>query len=102
MHKIQLIITVLGFRSLLPPVAYATAVDVWMTICRIFVFAALVEFTIAYYYHRYQERKQKEQDKKLEKERKNEEVEYTDPVSLQSCFICVNESVLPPCLQGCG
>ncbi|XP_070534368.1 glycine receptor subunit alphaZ1-like [Ptychodera flava] len=36
-------------RSQLPKVAYATAIDIWMVTCQVFVFAALLEFAIVYY-----------------------------------------------------
>ncbi|XP_077867629.1 glycine receptor subunit alpha-4-like [Saccoglossus kowalevskii] len=38
-----------GVRETLPPVAYIKAIDVWMTTCLAFVFAALVEFALVNY-----------------------------------------------------
>ena len=33
-----------GIRQTLPPVSYVKAIDVWMLVCLMFVFGALLEF----------------------------------------------------------
>ncbi|XP_077869866.1 glycine receptor subunit alpha-1-like [Saccoglossus kowalevskii] len=42
-----------GARVELPKVSYTKAIDVWMLVCSFYVFAALLEFAIASYYHKY-------------------------------------------------
>ncbi|KAL7647792.1 UNVERIFIED_CONTAM: hypothetical protein RMT77_001401 [Armadillidium vulgare] len=38
-----------GIRQSLPPVSYVKAIDVWVGMCMIMVFGALLEFTLANY-----------------------------------------------------
>ncbi|XP_002736450.2 glycine receptor subunit alpha-2-like [Saccoglossus kowalevskii] len=57
-----------GIRATLPKVAYAKAIDIWMAVCQVFVFSALVEFAVVNYVHvlrtkRRQELIQQQQDK---------------------------------------
>ncbi|XP_070533085.1 glycine receptor subunit alpha-3-like [Ptychodera flava] len=40
-----------GIRATLPKVAYAKAIDIWMAVCQVFVFGALVEFAVVNYVH---------------------------------------------------
>ncbi|XP_077978858.1 glycine receptor subunit alpha-2-like [Glandiceps talaboti] len=41
-----------GANETLPKVSYVKAIDIWMAVCLLFVFAALVEFAAANYMHR--------------------------------------------------
>lgn len=39
----------MGIENKLPPVTYLKAIDVWIFMCTSFVFAALLEFSVANY-----------------------------------------------------
>ncbi|XP_002736451.1 glycine receptor subunit alpha-2-like [Saccoglossus kowalevskii] len=54
-----------GIRSQLPKVSYPKAIDIWMAVCLVFVFAALVEFAGVNYISVY-EKKVKKKKKDLE------------------------------------
>ena len=48
-----------GIRMTLPPVSYVKAIDVWMFVCLLFVFAALVEYAYVNTVTRRQKKKNK-------------------------------------------
>nr|XP_022327528.1 glycine receptor subunit alpha-2-like [Crassostrea virginica]XP_022328182.1 glycine receptor subunit alpha-2-like [Crassostrea virginica] len=63
-----------GIRSSLPVVSYIKAIDIWMAVGLLFVFAALLEYA----YINVQTRKHRKQSKEHEPEGKNENDDKTD------------------------
>ncbi|XP_077862223.1 glycine receptor subunit alpha-4-like [Saccoglossus kowalevskii] len=53
-------------RSQLPKIAYATAIDVWMVTCQVFVFLALLEYSVVYYLYSFEKGQYAERRKKRE------------------------------------
>ena len=43
---LKIYVIICSVRSALPKVSYVKAIDVWMAVCQMFVFAALLEFAI--------------------------------------------------------
>nr|XP_006825494.1 PREDICTED: glycine receptor subunit alpha-4-like [Saccoglossus kowalevskii] len=63
-------------RSQLPKIAYATAIDVWMVTCQVFVFLVLLEYSVVYYLYslekgQYAERRKKREHRRTTRMREN-------------------------------
>ncbi|XP_070574020.1 glycine receptor subunit alpha-2-like isoform X2 [Ptychodera flava] len=73
-----------GVRETLPPVAYIKAIDVWMTTCLAFVFAALLEFALVNYVLTEQRQKvsKKFREKEIRKSLKRENGEAGTEIPL--------------------
>ncbi|XP_070565313.1 glycine receptor subunit alphaZ1-like isoform X2 [Ptychodera flava] len=56
-----------GIRSELPHVAYVKAIDLWMTVCLVFVFASLGEYALVNYLLTEKKRRKDAQKKRAEK-----------------------------------
>ncbi|XP_077990388.1 glycine receptor subunit alpha-2-like [Glandiceps talaboti] len=70
-----------GIRSQLPKVSYPKAIDIWMAVCLVFVFAALVEFAGVNYMSVYQKKLKKEKEdelKLIEEKKRNEAAENNE------------------------
>ncbi|XP_070533087.1 glycine receptor subunit alpha-2-like isoform X2 [Ptychodera flava] len=76
-----------GIRSQLPKVSYPKAIDIWMAVCLVFVFAALVEFAGVNYISIYQKKlkKQREEVKEYveEKKRQTKQVDKNQEVGCE-------------------
>ncbi|XP_075261736.1 glycine receptor subunit alpha-4-like isoform X2 [Convolutriloba macropyga] len=57
----------------LPKVSYIKAIDIWMAVCLLFVFSALLEFSAVNYMARYNEKRRLRKLKKAEKQKKRQQ-----------------------------
>ncbi|OQV20937.1 Glutamate-gated chloride channel [Hypsibius exemplaris] len=77
-----------GINAQLPPVSYTKAIDVWMGVCILFIFSALVEFAFVNYWNQMDKqkiRKQQEQkQKKEDAEKKEQEAQLKETLNQQS------------------
>ena len=64
-----------GSKSSVPKVSYPKAIDVWLSVCMIFVFAALLEYAFVNTLSR---RRKKKEAAKKDKEDFHQEVKNTD------------------------
>ncbi|XP_070553726.1 glycine receptor subunit alphaZ1-like [Ptychodera flava] len=76
-------------RNQLPKVSYTKAIDIWMLVCSIFVFAALLEFAVSSYFFLAKQKREKGRKSK-QKLKESMELEYRAmPGDRSPCKSCL-------------
>ena len=82
-----------GVRSSLPRISYVKAIDIYLVMCFVFVFAALLEYAAVNY--TYWGARAKRKAKRLKEQRRRYESEYQVSVTLVAVTSCDRCDMLP-------